>query len=381
MEDWRYVYTADGERIFSFNATGGPSRWTLRDLDGRVLREYQNAGGVWSVQRDYVYRGRELLAAHTADPSPQHLTHLHPDHLGTVRAVTNANGSRIAYHAYYPFGEEATAISQNAERMKFTGHERDLANPDSAADDLDYMHARFYSPLAGRFLRVDPGDSAYPGQPQSWNKYAYVLGNPLKYDDPDGEVANAVIGGAIGGILGGAGSIAAQAIRGGEINWRDVGASAAGGVVSGAFAGATLGLSLVAQGGTAGVVAIASVSNAAGGAVTRVLDSSPETQAGDLWEVTIDLSTGAAGGVVGAKAEQAVKAPLSGIRRQISASQPGAKQGNFGAAGSVRGHTAKAQQTRSTAEVAATVAGAKTTNVVVPATRAAAEERKRPPRQ
>jgi hypothetical protein len=34
----------------------------------------------------------------------------------------------VAYHVYYPFGEEATAFNQDTERLKFTGHERDLAS-------------------------------------------------------------------------------------------------------------------------------------------------------------------------------------------------------------------------------------------------------------
>ncbi len=69
--------------------------------------------------------------------------------------------------------------------MKFTGHERDLGNLGSAADDIDYMHARFYQPQLGRMLSFDPiggNDQA----PQTWNRYAYVLGNPLKYTDPEG---------------------------------------------------------------------------------------------------------------------------------------------------------------------------------------------------
>ena len=32
-----HMYTADDERIWTFQA-GAPSRWTLRDLDGKVLR-------------------------------------------------------------------------------------------------------------------------------------------------------------------------------------------------------------------------------------------------------------------------------------------------------------------------------------------------------
>jgi RHS repeat-associated protein len=94
-------------------------------------------------------------------------------------------GSTVAYHVYYPFGEEATAFDQDTIREKFTGHERDLGNLSGAGDDLDYMHARFCSPVTGRFLSADPLDGN-PRFPQSWNRYAYVKGGPLRYSDPDG---------------------------------------------------------------------------------------------------------------------------------------------------------------------------------------------------
>jgi uncharacterized protein RhaS with RHS repeats len=48
------------------------------------------------------------------------------------------------------------------------------------------MHARTYLPAFGRFLTVDPTMSAVPANPQSWNRYAYVLDNPLKLTDPTG---------------------------------------------------------------------------------------------------------------------------------------------------------------------------------------------------
>jgi RHS repeat-associated protein len=68
--------------------------------------------------------------------------------------------------------------------MKYTGHERDL-NQGGQIDDLDYMHARYCSPLMGRFLSVDPagGDQR---RPQSFNRYSYAWGNPLKWIDPTG---------------------------------------------------------------------------------------------------------------------------------------------------------------------------------------------------
>lgn len=68
--------------------------------------------------------------------------------------------------------------------MKYTGHERDLNRP-GQFDDLDYMHARYCSPLLGRFFSVDP-IGGVETNPQSWNRYAYGLNNPLNLTDPTG---------------------------------------------------------------------------------------------------------------------------------------------------------------------------------------------------
>lgn len=55
----------------------------------------------------------------------------------------------------------------------------------------DYLHARFRSPLTGRFLSVDPvlNLKRTLGMPQAWNRYAYALGNPLRFVDPTSEIA------------------------------------------------------------------------------------------------------------------------------------------------------------------------------------------------
>lgn len=47
------------------------------------------------------------------------------------------------------------------------------------------MHARYFSAHLGTFHSVDTVGGA-SDLPQSWNRYAYVLGNPLQYVDPFG---------------------------------------------------------------------------------------------------------------------------------------------------------------------------------------------------
>jgi RHS repeat-associated protein len=188
-EEWLYMYTADDERFWSFKPADGVysryDRFTLRGLDGEVLREFANPDYTWTSWQDYVYRDGQLLANYLSSGQRRHF---HLDHLGSPRLVTNNAGFQVNYHVYFPFGEEATAFDPSTDRMKFTGHERDLASlsgTNPTADDLDYMHARHYSPLTGRFSSTDRirGKRATP---QSWNRYAYGIGNPVKYVDPDG---------------------------------------------------------------------------------------------------------------------------------------------------------------------------------------------------
>ncbi|MGB5571953.1 MAG: RHS repeat-associated core domain-containing protein, partial [Thermoanaerobaculia bacterium] len=192
--------------------SGWEARWTLRGLDGKVLRQYAfsrsgagesifedgfESGDLcawtddsgsgptcrshgWFWERDHVYRDAQLLA----EVTELAVLHRHVDHLGSLRQVTDELGVWQEDHAYLPFGEEVPASSRAP--LQFTGHERDSHGAGSA-DDLDYMHARYCSPTMGRFLSVDPKTLRMPTKsPQRWNRYAYALGNPLKYVDETG---------------------------------------------------------------------------------------------------------------------------------------------------------------------------------------------------
>jgi RHS repeat-associated protein len=190
-QEWFYMYDANDERVWSYqNANPRFDRWTLRSLDGKVRRMFEVSNYVWNswtapnLWEDYIYRDGLLLSSSLNTLERRHMD---VDHLGTMRLRTNRVGQQPSYHVYLPYGEEsaATFSAADAERMKFTGHERDLADPTSDQDDLDYLHARHANPLTGRFLSPDTARGR-PKAPQSWNRYAYTLGNPLRYVDPSG---------------------------------------------------------------------------------------------------------------------------------------------------------------------------------------------------
>jgi RHS repeat-associated protein len=120
------------------------------------------------------------------------------DHLGSTRMVIDETGSLegIKRHDYAPFGEELYAgIRRNGTgqgqygyeppqsnvRQRYTGKERDDETR------LDYFGARYFASVQGRFTSADPLlSSGRPDNPQTWNRYSYVLNNPLFYVDPSG---------------------------------------------------------------------------------------------------------------------------------------------------------------------------------------------------
>jgi hypothetical protein len=61
------------------------------------------------------------------------------------------------------------------------------------------MNGRIYDPMIGRFLQPDPIISE-PYNSQNFNRYAYVLNNPLMYTDPSGYSTWTEVRGAVGAI-------------------------------------------------------------------------------------------------------------------------------------------------------------------------------------
>jgi len=181
-----YVYDADDQRVMTADLSANDSHVTIRDLAGSVLTDLELKGTTWSHRRDYVYRDGAMTAA----TSPGGLQFFSLDHLGSPRLVTDDNGYVLAFQTFLPYGQElGQPTFTDGAVKKFTGHERD-ADPAGAGNPLDYMHARFYSGVAGRFLSVDPAlDAAAAIRiPQLWNRYAYLAGNPVNGTDPTGRM-------------------------------------------------------------------------------------------------------------------------------------------------------------------------------------------------
>jgi RHS repeat-associated protein len=102
------------------------------------------------------------------------------DGLGSTSLATKSNGQELtgSRTLYYPYGQVRWSDGTLPTDYTFTGQK------DAGLGLMDYR-ARFYDPYIARFVSAD-SIVPEPGNPQSLNRYSYVLGNPLNLVDPSG---------------------------------------------------------------------------------------------------------------------------------------------------------------------------------------------------
>ncbi len=167
-----YTYDGDGKRVKKSN---GKLYWTGTG----ALAETDLAG---VIESEFTFFNGKRVARR--DGSGNTVFYYFSDHLGSASVVTNATGTIVEESDYYPFGGERVITNSDPNQYKFTGKERDTET------GLDYFGARHYSSNLGRFATPDGfWKDSHPGAPQSWNEYAYVRNNPLRYIDPTGEAS------------------------------------------------------------------------------------------------------------------------------------------------------------------------------------------------
>jgi RHS repeat-associated protein len=167
-----YAYDPLGRR--AAKTAGGTTTSYTYDLAGNVVFEYQGSSG-W--QTGYLYFAGALKAEYNSNGQ---LVFIHKDHLGSTRLVTAVNQSVSDNMDYLPYGEQIAGASGTTH--KFTGDEHD------SETNLEHTWFRQSSSSMARWTTPDPAGLAAvdPTNPQSWNRYAYVLNNPLNLVDPMG---------------------------------------------------------------------------------------------------------------------------------------------------------------------------------------------------
>jgi RHS repeat-associated protein len=194
---WNFTYDGDGARVKQVAANGDVTAYV-----GGLYEVTYTSGGTLKNTKLYYTFGAQVVAMRDVSGSGGTLYYLHGDNLGSASLTTNASGAVVSQNKYYPFGASRLTQGTRPTDLDFTGQRLD-------GTGLHFYNARYYDSLLGRFVQAD---TVTPGMnSQAYNRYAYVINNPLKYTDPTGHcffgldtlvcVAVAIAGGIIVGKL------------------------------------------------------------------------------------------------------------------------------------------------------------------------------------
>ena len=172
-------------------------------------KQIVNSTGTFSII--YYYDGNEVLVV--INDTDSRLKIALTDYLGSAVILLNESGSVIEITEYEPGGE--IIIGGSLIDKLYTGKE---LNPKT---DLYTIGIREYDPERYQFIQPDKL-LADLYNPQSLNRYSYVLNNPYKYTDPNGLWAvqvgiGGMAGSGVGGIVGGGLAISGSYEHGLEI--------------------------------------------------------------------------------------------------------------------------------------------------------------------
>jgi RHS repeat-associated protein len=174
---WNFQYDADHQRVqkkdwWRFSVTVGDFYEKNQDWDG--LRHLF-----------YIHGSERTVAELEIDPNGKSsFLYVHDDHLGSVHSTTDETGT-VKRFSYDIFGARTPSQSRDMRRgFTFQAHDDDIT--EQASDPgLINMKGRVYDPKIGRFMTADPIVSSPYGS-QAYNRYGYVLNNPLSLVDPTG---------------------------------------------------------------------------------------------------------------------------------------------------------------------------------------------------
>jgi RHS repeat-associated protein len=173
-----FAYSPSGKRVFNIGERliqpeegGDPTMQTVQEVwfwspQGQRLAFYSltHAGApVFTFREANVYLGGKLLGQY------KNYSFLSWGHF---LQISDRLGS---FGKYYPYGEERNPTGASGEKFATYFHDNVV--------NLNYADQRWHA-TSGRFLTPDPYQaSGGPADPGSWNRYAYVGGDPVNLGD------------------------------------------------------------------------------------------------------------------------------------------------------------------------------------------------------
>jgi len=185
----RLTYGNDDERIKAENGYVYQNQFAVTDtkyyFDNFEVKKVGNTGSVEYLH--YLICPQGTFAIVELKNNVYTTRYIHTDYQGSYQVISDAQGNKLEYLAYDPWGKRRNPSNWSYSNVPatfvydrgYTGHEH------LDKYGLINMNGRVYDPNLGRFLSPDPylQDA---GNLQNFNRYSYCLNNPLKYTDPSG---------------------------------------------------------------------------------------------------------------------------------------------------------------------------------------------------
>ena len=124
---------------------------------------------------------------------------LHKDYLGSILAISDEEGNKLEQRHYDAWGNlthlqigagevltDKEQIAKQLENSQLIIDRGYMSHEHLWEVGVIHMNGRLYDPLLRRFLNADENIQD-PHNTQIYNKYGYVMNNPLMYSDPSGE--------------------------------------------------------------------------------------------------------------------------------------------------------------------------------------------------
>ncbi|MEW5986447.1 MAG: RHS repeat-associated core domain-containing protein [Chloroflexota bacterium] len=172
-----FTYDASGQRVKTVEPNGTVIHYPF------PFHEVENPGQPSEIKRTTYALGGQIIALRVTGGTSPGLYYVYTDHLGSTSRLSNSSGILVSGSdaRYLPFGKYRVTPTAGLTDRGFTGH---LHNDPLG---LVYMNARYYVPYINRFLSADT-IVPDPKNPQTFNRYAYALNNPIRYTDPTGHI-------------------------------------------------------------------------------------------------------------------------------------------------------------------------------------------------
>jgi len=169
----------------------GPSGSETTYYLNKLVEKVDTATG--SDWRHYIFGPSGIVAIYSRQSSGTNaVRYMLSDHQGSVASLLTSTGASYVNESFAPFGARRNPVTwsgapttgdQNlinaVTRIGYTGQAM-LGNM-----GLIHMNGRVQDSTLGRFLSADPFVPT-PSDPQNFNRYSYVINNPLSYIDPSG---------------------------------------------------------------------------------------------------------------------------------------------------------------------------------------------------